>query len=235
MSAPNNAALAAARETGYRQMADHDKAGLIERLQWACDSDHELAAALRGAAAALQDAAGVVEAMAAREPVGYVVSDAGSGDRTYWCLACAPESVRVEANEVYPGSQAAEDGDCEGCGRWLADEEQQPPASGQARVVGPSPLEASEPLAVLVHTAEMGEAYDRAHLDVADIGGGEDYDAANPEHRERPYRFRVRAIAEELDAELGPLEHASLYLDAAGARQLAAILCLRVDTAGGHR
>ena len=36
------------------------------------------------------------------------------------------------------------------------------PASGQARVVGPNPLEAGEPLAALVHTAEMGEAYDRA-------------------------------------------------------------------------
>jgi hypothetical protein len=88
MSAPNNAALAAARETGYRQMADHDKAGLIERLQWACDSDHELAAALRGAAAALQDAAGVVEAMAAREPVGYVVSDAGRGGRSDVLVPC---------------------------------------------------------------------------------------------------------------------------------------------------
>lgn len=137
----------------------------------------------------------------------------------------------VEESSLPPGLRAALD-------RPGVHELGVDPASGQARVVGSNPLEAGEPLAALVHTAEMGEAYDRARLDVADIGAGENYDPANPAHRDRPYRFRVRAIADELDAELGPLEHASLYLDAAGARRLAAALRLRVDTAegpGGHR
>ncbi len=148
-------------------------------------------------------------------------------------LADAARSVAalldwVEESSLPPGLRAALD-------RPGVHELGVDPTSGQARVVGPNPLEAGEPLAALVHTAEMGEAYDRARLDVADIGAGEDYDPANPEHRDRPYRFRVRATADEFDAELGPLEHASLYLDAAGARQLAAILRLCVDTAGGHR
>ena len=88
----------------------------------------------------------------------------------------------------------------------------------------------------------MGEAYDCARLDLVDLGLGEDFDPANAEHVDRPYRFRLRPFAEELDAQLGPLEHAcplehaSLYLDAARARRVAAVLRRQLAAAeGGFR
>ena len=92
----------------------------------------------------------------------------------------------------------------------------------------PNPIEAGEPLRALVHTEAMGEAYDIAHLDLADLGLGADYDPANPEHRHWLYRFRLRATAQDLDLDAGPFEHASLYLDTSGARRLAAALRQRV-------
>jgi len=99
------------------------------------------------------------------------------------------------------------------------------PKTGLAEASGPNPLEAGEPLRALVHTTEMGEAYDRARLDVVDLGLGEGYEPpGRAEHVALPYRFRLRAFAEELDSELGPLEHAALYLDAPGARRLTAVL-----------
>lgn len=103
--------------------------------------------------------------------------------------------------------------------------------TGAAATAGPSPLEAGEPLRALVHTAEMGESYDRTRLDIVDLGVGEDYDPDDAEHVVRSYRFRIRAFAEQLDDDLGPLEHASLYLDAAGVRRATAVLRRRLAAA----
>ena len=62
---------------------------------------------------------------------------------------------------------------------------------------------------------------------------GEDFDPANAEHVDRPYPFRLRAFAELLDVELGPLEHGSLDLDAASARRVAAVLRRQLAAAEG--
>jgi len=68
-------------------------------------------------------------------------------------------------------------------------------------------------------------------------GLDDDYDPRREEHVDRPYRFRLRAIAEELDRGLGPHEHAALYFDASGARRVAVLLRRKVAAAdhGGSR
>ena len=87
-----------ARNTGYHQMADHDQHTLIERLEFAVDSDRQLAAALRGAAAALEDAASRYEALAdVTDP------DAAVG---YLVRTGTPEPRPCGASTASPGSRS---------------------------------------------------------------------------------------------------------------------------------
>ena len=117
-------ALEAARDIGYHQMADHDQQTLIERLEFAVDNDRQLAAALRGAAAALEDAAGRYEALAAAtDPdaaVGYLVSDPDTGAETVWCIACIPKLALADHSPIWPEGTAAEE-PCVACGQVLID------------------------------------------------------------------------------------------------------------------
>jgi hypothetical protein len=117
-------ALEAAHDIGYHQMADHDQQTLIERLEFAVDSDRELAAALRGAAAALEDAAGRYEALAAAtDPdaaVGYLVSDPDTGAETVWCVDCIPKVALADHSPIWPEGTAAEE-PCVACGQVLID------------------------------------------------------------------------------------------------------------------
>ena len=116
-------ALEAARNTGYHQMADHDQQTLIERLEFAVDNDRQVAAALRGAAAALEDAAGRYEALAATDPdaaVGYLVSDPDTGAETVWCIACIPKLALADHSPIWPEGTAAEE-PCVACGQVLID------------------------------------------------------------------------------------------------------------------
>jgi hypothetical protein len=123
MSTDDNA-LQAARDTGYRQMADHDQHALIERLEFAVADDRQLAAALRGAAAALQDAASRWEALAdATDPeaaVGHLVENPDTGAETVWCVDCIPGIASADHSPIWPEGTAAEES-CEGCGRVLLD------------------------------------------------------------------------------------------------------------------
>jgi hypothetical protein len=117
-------ALESARNTGYHQMADHDQHTLIERLEFAVDGDRQLAAALRGAAAALEDAAGRYEALAdATDPdatVGYLVGDPDTGAETVWCVDCIARLARSDHSPIWPEGTAAEE-PCAQCGRVLID------------------------------------------------------------------------------------------------------------------
>lgn len=116
----------------------------------------------------------------------------------------------IDESDLPPGLRAA-------LARPGAHEISIDPATGKV-TRGPTPLEAGEPLPALVHTADMGEAYDTARLDLADLGVSDD--PGNPHRR---YRYRLRAIRDPMDID-GPHEHASLYLDDSGARRLAAML-----------
>ncbi|HTX07992.1 MAG TPA: hypothetical protein VME22_05235 [Solirubrobacteraceae bacterium] len=113
-------ALESARNTGYHQMADHDQHTLIERLEFAVDGDRQLAAALRGAAAALEDAAARYEALAdATDPdaaVGYLVTDPDTGAETVWCVACIPKLALSDHSPIWPEGTSAEE-PCAACGR----------------------------------------------------------------------------------------------------------------------
>ena len=117
-------ALESARNTGYHQMADHDQHTLIERLEFAVDSDRQLAAALRGAAAALEDAAGRYEALAdVTDPdaaVGYLVDDPDTGIETAWCVDCTAGLALGDHSPIWPEGTAAEE-PCVACGRVLID------------------------------------------------------------------------------------------------------------------
>jgi hypothetical protein len=116
--------LESARNTGYHQMADHDQHALIERLEFAVDSDRQLAAALRGAAAALEDAAGRYEALAdVTDPdaaVGYLVNDPDTGAETVWCVDCIPGLALADHLPIWPDGTAAQE-PCVACGRLLID------------------------------------------------------------------------------------------------------------------
>ena len=113
-------ALEAAHDIGYHQMADHDQQTLIERLEFAVDSDRQLAAALRGAAAALEDAAGRYEAIAdVTDPdsaVGYLVTDPDTGTETVCCVDCIPKLAVADHSPIWPEGTAAEE-PCAACGR----------------------------------------------------------------------------------------------------------------------
>jgi hypothetical protein len=117
-------ALESARNTGYHQMADHDQHTLIERLEFAVDGDRQLAAALRGAAAALEDAAGRYEALAdVTNPdaaVGYLVTDADTGTETVWCVDCIPKLAVADHSPIWPEGTAGEE-PCIACGQVLID------------------------------------------------------------------------------------------------------------------
>jgi hypothetical protein len=117
-------ALESARNTGYHQMADHDQHTLIERLESAVDSDRQLAAALRGAAAALEDAASRYEALVGEtDPdaaVGYLVNDPDTGAETAWCLDCIPGLALADHSPIWPEGTAAEE-PCAACGQVLID------------------------------------------------------------------------------------------------------------------
>ena len=116
--------LESARNTGYHQMADHDQHTLIERLEFAVDSDRQLAAALRGAAAALEDAAGRYEALAdVTDPeaaVGYLVNDPETSSETVWCVVCIAGLAHADHSPIWPEGTAAEE-PCAQCGRALID------------------------------------------------------------------------------------------------------------------
>ena len=117
-------ALESARNTGYHQMAHHDQPTLIERLEFAVDSDRQLAAALRGAAAALEDAASRYEALAdATDPeaaVGYLVGDPDTGAETVWCVDCIPRVALADHSPIWPEGTAADE-PCAQCGHVLID------------------------------------------------------------------------------------------------------------------
>ena len=117
-------ALESARNTGYHQMADHDQHTLIERLEFAVDSDRQLAAALRGAAAALEDAASRYEALAdVTDPdaaVGYLVNDPDTGAETVWCVDCIRRFALADHSPIWPEGTAAEE-PCVACGQVLID------------------------------------------------------------------------------------------------------------------
>ncbi len=121
---PNGSALELARNTGYHQMADHDQHTLIERLEFALDSDRQLAAALRGAAAALEDAAGRYEALAdVTDPdaaIGYLVNDRDTGAQTVWCVDCIPKPALADHSPIWPEGTAAEE-PCVACRQVLID------------------------------------------------------------------------------------------------------------------
>ena len=120
----NGNALELARNTGYHQMADHDQHTLIERLEFAVDSDRQLAAALRGAASALEDAAGRYEALAdATDPdaaVGYLVNEPDTGAETVWCVDCIPRLALADQSPIWLEGTAAEE-PCVACGQVLID------------------------------------------------------------------------------------------------------------------
>jgi hypothetical protein len=105
-------------------MADHDQYTLIERLEFAVDNDRQLAAALRGAAAALADAAGRYDALAdATDPdaaVGYLVTDSETGAETVRCIDCIAGLALADHSPIWPEGTAAEE-PCATCGRVLID------------------------------------------------------------------------------------------------------------------
>lgn len=90
---------------------------------------------------------------------------------------------------------------------------------------GPSPASAGETLYALVHTAEMGEAFDVAALDVSTLEPGPQAQTWNgPGPDPAQARVKLRAHAAELEHDVGPHELASHYLTASSARRVAAML-----------
>ncbi len=95
---------------------------------------------------------------------------------------------------------------------------------------GSTPEQAGESLPALAHTDTMdAEVFDFATLDIATLPPAipsrpqivpNGVPGPDPRHA----RLRLRAHAAEFDAQSGPHELASLYLDAAGARRLAGLL-----------